>query len=483
MPFMPIKYIFVIFLPNMVINYRIIYIMANLNPSIFRAYDVRGIYPEEINEDATFRIGGALVRHLGAKNLVVGEDARLSSPSLSKAVIEGITSAGCDVTYLGICTTPLFYFSVNRLRADGGIMVTGSHTPPQYNGLKIVREESVPIFSESGLPEIQKLAAEAEIPEESPAKGKIRKVDLLKKYLEFLLASSGFQSNEDREALKNFNFVIDAGNGVAPLVLNGLLKNFNFNFTPLYFNIDGSFPNHFSDISREENIQDLKSKVRESKSDFGVAFDGDGDRLAVVDVNGERVKADKILSLLFKYNIYGGGKVAYDHRFSKAAKELFGKKGFQSRTGHSFIKNVMKKNDADVGGELSGHFFFKEMLYADSAALTMLKLLKILSIEKKPLDELVKPFGKYFDSGEINLETRDKVQAVSIIEKLKEKYKYGNVEERDGVTIDFWNKEGWWFNLRPSNTEPLVRLVAEAKTKNLLVEKVRELTGLIKSFL
>lgn len=455
--------------------------MANLNPNIFRAYDVRGIYPEEINEDAAFRIGGALVRYLGAKNLVVGEDARISSPSLSKAVIGGITSAGCDITYLGICTTPLFYFSVNRLRADGGIMVTGSHMPPQYNGLKIVREESVPIFSESGLPEIQKLAAEDSV--ESPIQGKIKRADLLKKYLEFLLASSGFQSNEDRGALKNFNLVIDASNGVAPLILNGLLKNFNFNFTPLYFNIDGSFPNHFSDISREENLRDLKSKIRESKSDFGVAFDGDGDRLAVVDMKGERVKADKILSLFFKYNICGQGKVAYDHRFSKAAKELFGKKGFQSRTGHSFIKNVMKGNDADIGGELSGHFFFKEMLYADSAALAMLKLLKILSIEKKPIGELVEPFGKYFDSGEINLEIKNQEQTTDMIQKLKEKYKNGKTNELDGITIDFWDREGWWFNLRPSNTEPLVRLVAEAKTKNLLDKKVRELTALVKSFL
>lgn len=451
--------------------------MSKINPNIFRAYDVRGVYPKELNEEAAFKIAGALVKYLGAKNLVIGEDARISSPTLSQAVIDGIISAGCDVTYLGVCTTPLFYFSVNRLRADGGIMVTGSHTPPQYNGLKIVREESAPIFSESGLPKIQKLAAEDAVV--SPVKGEIKKVSLLKEYLEFLLASSAFQSDEDRKAVNNFNFVIDASNGVAPLVLSNLLKNFNVHFTPLYFDINGSFPNHFSDISREENLRDLKSKVRESKADFGMAFDGDGDRLVVVDGNGERIKADKILSLLFKYNICGQGKVAYDHRFSKAAKELFGEKGFQSRTGHSFIKNVMKKNDADIGGELSGHFFFKEMLYADSAVLAMLKLLKVLSVEKRPLDELVKPFGKYFDSGEINLETKDRNQAPSIIEKLKEKYKDGKVDELDGITVDFWDKEGWWFNLRPSNTESLVRLVIEAKTKNLLDKKISELVSLI----
>ena len=452
--------------------------MSKINPNIFRAYDVRGTYPEELNEEAAFKIGKAVVSFLNAKKIVIGEDARLSSPSLSHAVRRGVLESGCDIFYAGVSTTPLLYFTVNETNSDGGIMITGSHIPPDKNGLKIVREESIPISSNSGLQEIKEIADKNFM--FKSGEGLIHDVNFTKKYIDFLLDKSGFQDEAERDKINKLKIVIDASNGVAPLVLDGLLKYFNFKFTPLFFEIDGSFPNHLSDISRDENLQELKWKVLKEKADIGIAFDGDGDRMAVIDNTGEIIRSEYVLSLFFKYgfgreNSLSLQKTVYDHRFSRSVKELFGERGIRSKTGHSFIKQVMKENDADIGGEISGHFFFKEMKYADSAILAMLKLLKILGNEKKPIGELIKPFQKYFYSGEINIEISQDHK--KLFEKIRFKYADGEINELDGVTVEYKN---WWFNIRASNTEPLVRLVVEAESKGLMEEKVKEITSEIK---
>ncbi|MDP3697389.1 MAG: phosphomannomutase/phosphoglucomutase [Candidatus Taylorbacteria bacterium] len=445
--------------------------------NIFKAYDIRGVYPEEINKEIAFKIGGATVKFLQSKNpgkkldLVVGEDCRLSSPTLRGAVIDAATKAGAKVYYIGFCTTPLFYFSVNKLKADGGIMVTASHNPPQYGGLKIVASDSKPIGADTGLKEIEKMSQEKF---EFVAGGTIEEVNLVSDYIDFLIAESGLRPKETK-----LKVVIDAGNGMTPIVLNSLMDKLGVPYTPIYFKIDCSFPNHSPDISRREALADLVEKVKELGADLGVAFDGDGDRIMFVDGNGEIIRAEYILALLFKKysGFFNKPKTVYDLRISKSVKELFGSRGIVSRPGHSFIKKVMRENNADLGGELSGHFFFKKMRYAESSVLVMLKIFKIMSENGKPISELIKPFQKYWHSGEINMEIQNKEQGAMIIQKLKEKYKDGKIGELDGVTAEYGS---WWFNVRPSNTEPIVRLVVEADTRELMQGKVKELMEEIK---
>ncbi len=428
--------------------------------NIFRAYDIRGIYPEELNEDIAFKVGGATAQFLKAKNLVIGEDARISSPALSAKVKEGIVSAGCNVLSIGQCTTPLFYFSVNKLNADGGIMITASHNPAQYNGMKVVGKEAVPISSDNGLLDIQKLAESDIIASETP--GQIKDVSAKESYINFLAGQS---------KANNLKIVIDASNGMAPIVLNDLLKKISFNITPINFNIDGPFPSHFPDVSQIENLRDLKNKILETKADVGFAFDGDADRLTVMDEKGDKLPAEFVIGLMFKAKsgLFGKPKVAYDLRFSRSIKELIGKNGFPSRIGYSFVRAKMREHDADLGGELSGHFDFKEMNYAESAILAMTRVIEIMAKESKPLSELVKPFVKYFNSGEINIEMQNRER---VLENIKNKYANGKKSELDGITVEYPN---WWFNVRSSNTEPVLRLIVEADTKELMDQKIAEL--------
>lgn len=450
--------------------------------NIFRAYDVRGIYPDELNEEIAGRIAGATVKFLNAKKLVVGEDARISSSSIRDSVFKGIIEAGCDVYYIGRCTTPLFYFSVNKLNADGGIMITASHNPSQYNGLKIVGSDATPIASISGLFQIRDMMVQA--PERSAAKGNIQTANFLNKYLDFLAGRAQIKHIKTK-------FVVDTSNGVASLVLKPLFEKLGLNPDLLNFDIDGNFPNHSPDISKTENLAQLKNKILETQADIGFAFDGDADRLTVLDEKGEKLPADFVVGLFYqaKSRWFRKPKVAYDLRFSKSVRELFGKNGYPSPTGYVFVRKKMKEVDADLGGELAGHFDFKEMNYAESAVLAMLKVLNIVSSSGKTASALVESFKKYFNSGEVNILLRSTNQyeytnlQKNILEELKEKYKNGKQNFLDGITVDMWNIHppagGWWFNVRFSNTEPVVRIVVEAKTEKLMQEKVDELTRLL----
>lgn len=444
--------------------------------NIFKAYDIRGVYPEEINKDNAYKIGLATVKFLQSKsaswrtnkklNLVIGEDARLASPALRGAVVDAITKAGANVIYIGQCTTPLFYFSVNHLKADGGIMATASHNPSRYGGLKIVGLESSPIGAETGLKEIESLSAsEIKLSQEV---GNIEEKNIVSDYIDFLISTSKISKDADK-----LKIVIDTGNGMKPLVIEPLMAKLGFSFVPLYFEIDCSFPNHSPDISKKESLQELKKKVVDSSADLGIAFDGDGDRVMFVDEKGEIVKAEYILALLYKNasSFLHKPKVVYDIRVSRSIKELLGSMGIKSRPGHSFIKKIMKENRADIGGELSGHFFFKEMKYAESSALVMLKIMEILHDSASPMSELIKPFQKYFHSGEINIEIQNREDGLKIVDQLKNKYNDGKVDETDGITIEY---PSWWFNLRLSNTEPIIRLVVEANTKELMDQKINE---------
>lgn len=445
-----------------------------MESKIFRAYDVRGIYPEEFNEEAAFRIGQAAAVFLKAKTMVVGEDARISSPSIRDSVLKGIIEAGCNVYHIGQCTTPLFYFSLNKLGANGGIMITASHNPSQYNGLKIAGREAEPVSSNSGLLEIQKIT-ESDIPMSrrrlDMGIGGVKESSFREDYINFIISNSGNIS----KTAKNLKIAIDASNGMAPLVLGDVCKRIGLNIEFLNFDIDGTFPGHPSDISKEENLKDLRNKILETSADIGFAFDGDADRLTVLDEKGERVGADFVVGLLYKAKSgwFKKPKVAYDLRFSKAVRELFGRNGYPSRTGYAFVRKTMKDADADLGGELSGHFDFKEMNYAESAVLAMLKVIGIVAKEQKPLSKLIEPFQEYANSGEINIEVQNRKQA---IENIKDKYSDGKTNELDGITVEYPN---WWFNARSSNTEPLLRLVVEANTKELMDEKVEEIRNII----
>ena len=439
--------------------------------NIFRAYDVRGVYPDELNEGIAEKIAGATAKFLNAKKLVVGEDARVSSPALRKAVFDGATKAGCDVHYIGQCTTPLFYFSVNRLGADGGIMVTASHNPPQYNGLKIVGPGATPVASISGLFKIRDMVNE--VTESSVKKGAVQTTSFLNEYIDFLARETKFKH-------KNTKFIVDASNGMAPVVLEPLFEKLDLKPVQINFDINGSFPGHSPDISKKENLEQLKNKILETGAEVGFAFDGDADRLTVLDEKGEKLPSEFVVGLLFKAQagLFKKPKVAHDLRFSKSVRELFGKNGFPSPTGYVFVRKKMKEVDADLGGELAGHFDFKEMNYAESAVLAMLKTLGIVSSSGKRLSELVAPFKKYFNSGEVNIpiDQNDDLKS-EIMENLKNKHSDGKQNFLDGIMVEY---PDWWFNVRFSNTEPIVRVVVEANTQELMERRVRETTSEIK---
>ncbi|HVZ11180.1 MAG TPA: phosphomannomutase/phosphoglucomutase [Candidatus Paceibacterota bacterium] len=437
--------------------------------SIFRAYDVRGVYPSEVNEDLAFRIGVAAVRYLGAGVIVVGHDDRQGSESMASRVIAGAAAAGASVINIGPATTPLFNFSVSASAADGGIMITASHNPAQYNGFKIIGRQGAPVGADSGLAEIEKL-----LDESAPAApaGRIETRDFCDDYVNFLLEVSG-AAGED---LGRMRIVVDASNGMTPVVLKNLFKKINVNVLEMFFEINGRFPNHQPDVSRPENIQQLQAKVVASGAHMGFAFDGDGDRLAVVDETGRIIWPDITLGLL--YNALGHPKTVYDIRVSRSVKALLGSQGIPSRVGHTFIKETMRDYDAGLGGELSGHFYFKSMHYAESAALAMLYLLVMAHQASVPFSELVRPLVSYARSGELSLPLNNQAHAKIILDRLKQKYADGNISEMDGVSVEY---PDWWFNLRASNTEPILRLFIEAANNQILKNKQTELLKLIES--
>ncbi len=440
--------------------------------SIFRSYDVRGIYPSQINEDAAKRIGNATARFLDAKSIVIGEDGRSSSPKLRQAVAEGVTIAGCEVIYIGQCTTPLFYYAVKYFNADGGIMITASHNPPEYNGLKIMRKGATPIDKDNGLKKIQEMALGELFVAES--RGAVNnQPDVINNYLDFLIDISSVQSGE-----LNLKIIADAGNGTGASVIAPLFDKLKINYSKLFFDIDGSFPNHSPDPTRSGGLEILSKEIIKQRADVGIAFDGDADRLVVVDEKGELVRSQYILAILWQ----GGGdavrehKVIYDLRFSRAIKEFFGNSGIRSIVGHSYIAGKMREADAFIGGETSGHFFFKETNYNESAALASLKLIKILQDSGKKLSELVEPFKRGYYSGEINIAVNNPARQGEIISVLKNKYQNEKIDELDGLTVE---NPDWWFNIRQSNTEPAMRLVVEAITEELMKEKIEEVRTLI----
>ncbi len=450
--------------------------MLKINQNIFRAYDIRGIYPEELNEDAAYNIGRAYLdfiretEKVDEPQIVIGRDARPSSQKLFQALADGITKQGGDVFDIGLATTPMLYFGVNFLTAHGGIMVTASHNPAEYNGFKLTREKAIPISKDSGMKKIQKKIAQQNF-KKGELKEDIVEKPILPYYVNFLASKAG-------NIEFNRKIAIDAGNGMTGLVLPQVLEALKLDYIPLYFKIDCTFPNHEANPFKKETLKDLQKTIKKEKAFVGVAFDGDGDRAVFLDEEGEIIRGDFITALLAEDILkkQKGSKILYDLRSMWTPKEIIQKAGgipIMSKVGHSLIKEQMRQEKAVFAGEMSGHYFFEEFFSCESGILTMIKVLQIIAKQKKSLKELTKPFQKYFHSDEINFKVKDKKH---ILEKLEKHYSGGKIYHLDGLTIEF---KDWWFNVRPSNTEPLLRLNLEAKSRKLMEEKFKEIESLI----
>jgi phosphomannomutase len=405
--------------------------------SIFKAYDVRGVVPDQLGPKDAYRVGRAVTRQLGARQLVVGRDARKSSPELAGELVRGIREEGADVIDIGLVATPMLYFAVDALGADGGVMVTASHNPAQYNGFKICREHAIPVGEASGLREIEKLAAN--VADEPPAArpGGLRRADVTDRYVDHVLAVG-----EQRPRL---HVAIDCGNGMAGVALEPLLARLPLRVEKLYFEPDCTFPNHPADPLHVENLADVSRAVRETGADFGVAFDGDADRAIFVDERGERVL----------YDLRSSWATAEEIRAAGGVPEM-------CRVGHSFVKAAMREKDALFAGELSGHFYFRfsPTLVADDGIAALVAMLDVLGRERRPLSALIAPLRRYFASGEVSRRVGDP-QAI-LAELAREHAGAPERSHMDGLLVRY---DDWWFNMRPSNTEPLLRLNVEAKTE------------------
>lgn len=444
-----------------------------INPDIFRAYDIRGIYPEEINKNTAYLIGRAFIKFLNKKNLKigVGQDGRLSSPSLFRALTKGIIDQGATVIDIGLSITPMLYFAVAHFKFDGGINITGSHLSSERNGFKLVREKAVPISEKTGLKEIKKLAMKGKFFKEK--KGRILEKDIRADYLDFNLKDFKIST------FKSLKLVIDTANAVPGILIPYLKKRIPAQIYSLFGKLDGTFPNHSPNPLIKENLRSLQKEVKNKKADFGVAFDGDGDRIIFIDERGEVISGDLITaflaSLVLKEN--PRVKILYDIRSSRAVEETIKEnrgKPLVWRVGHSLIKEKMRKENIIFAGELSGHYYRKDHYFSEVPLFVLFKILEVLSQTKKSLSELIKPLKRYFYSGEINFRVEKKTKILKLLEKRYQKEKTSYL---DGLRVDF---KDWWFLVRPSETEDLLRLIIEAKTKELMEEKKKELVTLIK---
>lgn len=437
---------------------------------VFKAYDIRGVYPADIDEKLAEQIGMATGRFLNCESVVVSRDMRTSSESLARAVIQGLMTAGCNVLDCGVISTDANYFAIGYYRQGGGIQVTASHNPPEYNGMKISREQAVPMSYDTGLANIERIALGAPM-RSAEHRGTVETRDILEDWKRHVLSFV--------RHMEPLNVVIDAGNGMAGKMLPPILANLPIKATELYFKLDGTFPNHEANPLKPENLRDLQKTVLEKGADLGVAFDGDADRCVFVDENGQAVSSDLITALLAGQLLQTHRKsvVVYDLRSSRVVAEEIRRAGgvpVRERVGHSFIKATMRQRNAVFGGELSGHFYWRENFYADSGAITMIEILNLLSQERRSMSELLKPLRRYYSTGELNFDIEDKSGALA---RLAAAFKDGRQDTLDGLTVDY---DDWWFNVRASNTEPKLRLNLEAKTPDLMVQKGAEVVKVIK---
>ena len=447
-----------------------------LDPSVFKAYDVRGIYPSQLDEDGAYRVARAYTEHFEPRAVAVGRDMRLSSPSVQAAVTEGVADAGADVVELGLVGTEMLYHAVAELSLDGGICVTASHNPGNYTGMKIVRRGALPVGGDSGLAEIR-ARAEADF-EPTSTRGRVRSEDVFPGFVAKVL------SFVDPSTIRPLHVVIDAANGMAGVMLPPVLQHLpQLDVVRCYFEPDGSFPNHEPNPLLPENREFIVAKVKEESADLGVAYDGDADRCFFVDDTGKFVPGDFATALMAEAVLAKapGEKVIYDVRASWAVPETIERAGgipLVNRVGHAFIKQRMRSDGAVFAGEVSAHYYFRDFSQADTGVVPFLVMLELLSKAGVELSELLQPYREHFFlTGEINTPVAD---VPLKLQELKERYtaQGGRVSHLDGISIDFDN---WHFNVRPSNTEPLLRLNLEALSEELMVEKRDEVLGVIRA--
>ena len=442
---------------------------------IFKAYDVRGIYPDQIDEATAGKIGQAF-QHLLVDDpeggpVVVSRDMRSHSVPLCQALIEGLRTAGLDVVDIGLATTPMNYFAVGHLGAAGGIQVTASHNPARYNGLKFSLREARPVSGDHGIPLLEEKVDSGDLPI-AERKGGLESGDIFDDYRRHVM----FFVERPDEA-RRLKVVFDAANGMGSIYLP-LLEQLGIDLVPLYFELDGTFPNHEANPLKMENLRDLCREVKKQKADLGVSFDGDADRAAFVDERGEPVGSDLATALIGGelLNRAPGSHVLYDLRSSRAVAEYISERGgrpVRERVGHSFMKATLREKDGIFGGELAGHYYFKDNYYADCAVLAVVEVLNLLWRGEQTLSERVEPLERYAKSQEINFEVEDKAGK---IEELAERFGDGQIDYLDGITVAY---EDWWFNVRPSNTEPYLRLVLEASTEGDLEARREELESIL----
>ena len=435
---------------------------------IFKAYDIRGIYGESLTEDTMYRIGRAFVTFLQCGKVVVGRDMRPHSAPLFDALARGINEQGADVIDIGLCSTPMSYYANGKLHADAGIMLTASHNTGEWNGVKLSREQAIPISGATGIADIEKLVESGDFAAPSQKKGKIEKLDIMPEYKQHILQTATLSSP--------LQIAADMANAMG--VIEAQVLEDIFKITTLFSELDGSFPNHEANPLKSETFADLQQLVRKGDFAFGVAFDGDADRVGFVDETGQIVPMDLITALIAEDLLaHEKGVIFYDLRSSKVVKEIIesnGGKPMMSRVGHTFIKQQMRDNNAVFAGELSGHYYFRHNYFTESSSMAVICVANIIDRSKKTLSELIKPLKRYHASGEIN-STVENTQKV--FERIRSNYSDGHIFELDGVSVEY---DDWWFNVRASNTEPLVRLNLEAKTGELMEEKQAELLKLIR---
>jgi phosphomannomutase len=447
--------------------------VAHSLDSIFKAYDVRGLYPEELDESVAKKIGNAFARFTAASTVIVGRDMRPSSVPLSQAFIEGATLAGADVVDVGLASTDLVYFASGKLDAPAA-MFTASHNPAQYNGIKMCRASAAPVGEATGLVQIKEAVA-AGLVERAEEAGRVEHVDLLAEFAEHV------RSFADTQVLRPLRVVADTANGMGGLVVPAVFKDLPFDLDVLFGELDGTFPNHPADPIQPENLVSLQKAVLEARADVGLAFDGDADRVFLVDDQAQPISGSITTAIVAKGILERTGPgetVVYNLICSKVVPEVIREMGatpIRSRVGHSFIKQVMAETKAVFGGEHSGHYYFRDNWRADSGLIAAMVVLEQLSRADAPLSELRKPFERYAQSGEINTTVGD---PLAVIERVAEAYRGAEQDRLDGLTVDLGD---WWFNLRPSNTEPLLRLNVEAADRLACDAHTEEVLDLIRA--
>lgn len=444
-----------------------------INPNIFKAYDIRGTVPDQLNEPTAYQIGRALAGLLKPKELAVGRDMRVSSDAMFGALSDGLRDSGVNVIDLGRVSTDGLYYAVGSNDLEGGVMITASHNPKQYNGFKICRRAAVPLSGGDGLYTMRDAIVGNQLPAKSSSRGSLRSLDISRGYADFCLKFI------DVQKIRKYRVVIDAGNGMAGATLPPVLARLPIEVIPLYFDLDGNFPNHPASPLEPENLVDIQKKIAEVKADFGVAFDGDADRMFLLDAHGTQLGGDVTTALVSKSLLTKspGETILYNLICSRAVPELvqrMGGKPVRTKVGHALIKPQMKELNAIFGGEHSGHFYFRDFWFADSGLIAFLVCLELISTENRPLHELVREIDPYVRSGEINSTVSS---PAGKIDDLQKHFVGRPCDLLDGLSVSF---DDYWFNVRPSNTEPLLRLNIEARSKAALAAATTELLGLIR---